>query len=1189
MKRISSIKRTVFAGLTALTLALVNIPPAVAAELQLTDAPLFIDLAVEPNVVVTLDDSGSMKRCYVIDKAVSESSVQNKSGMTASAVNALAYNPNIAYVVPVDDNGVTLGNPDFNDAWEDGYASNRSSNKKVLNSDFEPCWSPLTDYRSNPISAESAYYHTFAGDPKSNSSVNDQSNYTKVAIGAAEEQNFANWFSYYRNRLLTMKSAAGRAFTDPALTGRIRLGYTAMWGYQGEDKDKMGPISLMKKYEGVGRTEFLTWLYATQNQGGTPLPKAMNRAGHYYMDEDPDGSQSTNWLAMNPVDSPWAFEPGVTKDPEFTCRQAFQVFMTDGSWNSKEERMGVVGNIDNTAVAYPEALDAAATMTDYTPYAPYKDTNTITLGGTKYGYLADNAFYYWVTDLRPDLANDVAAYMPDPTAHPTTGNVEDNPKNDPATWQHMVNFTVGFGVDGALVYPGDYDGLLADTKDWNFGDKVDDLWHAAINSRGQYLSAKNPDDLVNAFGSALDAVLARTSSGAAVALSSGSLEAGSRLFQGRFNSGTWTGQVLAFDLNTSTGAAASSESWDAAPLLTARVQGGGGSGWDTNREVITFDGTNGIPFRWTSLTSGMQADLNTDNKGVNDGQGLERLQYLRGSEANEGANGNGYRARASKLGDIINSAPVYVGDPSFNYPDNLEASKYSTFKTSVNGRTPMVYVGANDGMLHGLDATSGEEKIAYVPNEVFANLTRLTATDYAHRFFVDGAPTVGDVFYSGAWHTVLVGGLRKGGQGLYALDITDPASFDEVNASSLVLWEFTDADDADLGYTYSRPAIVRMANGTWAAVFGNGYNNTEVDGNASFTGPAVLYIVDISNGNLIKKIDTKAGSATTPNGLAGVAPVDVDGDRTIDYIYAGDLLGNLWKFDVSSSNAAQWQVAHKSGATPLPLYVAKDKYGVPQPITAQPEVGAHPKNTTSGVLGNGGYMVYFGTGKYIESGDNTTSSTQTQTFYGVWDPDETSLPPGFDRSNLLQQKILNEVSALGADLRITSDNTISYRPDPMTSSAGDHLGWYMDLINLGGSPVANSGERQVTTPALRGGRIIFTTLIPSGSSCVFGGDGWLMELDATDGSRLDAAPFDLDGDGVFDTVDDGMGTQVAPGGIKSTGGAPSSPGILTDAANSGQEYKYISGTDQGGIQAVSEQGDPTPPGGNARQSWRQLR
>jgi type IV pilus assembly protein PilY1 len=251
-------------------------------------------------------------------------------------------------------------------------------------------------------------------------------------------------------------------------------------------------------------------------------------------------------------------------------------------------------------------------------------------------------------------------------------------------------------------------------------------------------------------------------------------------------------------------------------------------------------------------------------------------------------------------------------------------------------------------------------------------------------------------------------------------------------------------------------------------------------------------------------------------------------------------------------------------------------------------VGAHPKNTTSGVLSNGGYMVYFGTGKYIESGDNTTSSTQTQTFYGVWDPDETSLPPGFDRSNLLQQEILNEVSALGADLRIISDNTISYRPDPMSSSAGDHLGWYMDLLNIAGG-TDPKGERQVTTPALRGGRIIFTTLIPSGSSCVFGGAGWLMELDATDGSRLDAAPFDIDGDGVFDKVDDGTGTNVAPGGIKSTGGAPSSPGILTDAANSGQEYKYISGTDQGAIQVVSEQGDPTPPGGNARQSWRQLR
>jgi type IV pilus assembly protein PilY1 len=487
-------------------------------------------------------------------------------------------------------------------------------------------------------------------------------------------------------------------------------------------------------------------------------------------------------------------------------------------------------------------LDAAGTLTTYTKFPPYVDDNSDSV--------ADNAFYYWVNDLRPDLADDVPAYMPDPTPNPVTNKVEDNPKNDPATWQHMVNFLVAFGVAGELqVNQSTYDNLLLGASnggiDWpdtsQPGWKVDDLWHAAINSRGQYLNAKNPQDLVNAFTGALNTVLARTSSGASVALNSGSLDANSRLYQGRFNSGTWAGQLLAFDINVTTGAVTTPETWDAGGLLTTQVAG---NGWNTNRAVITFNGSGGIPFRWASLSATMKAELNKNGVGVGDpagfGQGNKRLEYLRGSEADEGVNGNKYRARSSKLGDIVNSAPVFVGNPEFNYPDGLESQPYSSFRSNKSGRTAMVYVGANDGMLHGFDANSGQEKLAYVPRAVFPNITRLTATNYAHRFFVDGTPTVGDAFFSGAWRTVLTGGLRKGGQAIYALDVTDPGSFDEANASSLVLWEFSDADDADLGYSYSRPAIVRMANGKWAAVFGNGYNNTEADGNASTTGNAVL-------------------------------------------------------------------------------------------------------------------------------------------------------------------------------------------------------------------------------------------------------------------------------------------------------------------------------------------------------------
>jgi type IV pilus assembly protein PilY1 len=938
----------------------------------------------------------------------------------------------------------------------------------------------------------------------------------------------------------------------------------------------------MKRFDGQGRVDFFDWLYGIQNAGGTPLRYALDKVGRYYQDQKIDGtSLGHGYVSMAAIDSPWAFVPGQTLEPQLPCRQAFHALLTDGSWNNDA---GVSGNVDNTAQNYPEALENGDAT--YDPQMPYKDADSATL--------ADNAFYYWVNDLRTDLPNEVPTLMRDPLPHPVTGEVVDNPRNDPATWQHMVNFTVGFGVDGNLDFPNDYDALLNGTKSWG-SNRIDDLWHAAINSRGVYLNAKDPQDLVDAFTVTLKEVLGRTSSGAAVALDSNSLGTDSRLYQARFNSGDWSGTVLAFDIDETSGAVLTPEAWDAGALLTTKVAG---SGWDVSRSVITFDGTSGVPFRWANLSPDMQAELNKNGQGIADiagsEQGQARLEYLRGSDEHEGA-GNDYRVRAgSKLGDIVSSAPAFVGAPAFNYPDNLESASYSTFRTANQNRAPMLYVGANDGMLHGFNANDGQELIAYVPRAVYPDLTQLTSPAYAHRFYVDGAPTAGDVFYASAWHTVLVGGMRKGAQAIYALDVTDPIQLNEGNAGNLVLWEFTDANDADLGFTYSRPAIVRMANGRWAAVFGNGYNNTAADGNASTSGNAVLFVVDVEDGSLIRKIDTTIGTAadptagSRPNGLATAAPVDVDGDRTIDYIYAGDLFGNMWKFDVRDASAANWGIAYGGS----PFYVAKDGAGVVQPITTRPEVSLHPVfESGSDFFANGGYMIYFGTGQYLETSDNVTTGAQTQTFYGIWDADKTTLPPAFDRTNLLAQQISDEgmitVNSVQVEARLTTNQgPVPWRADPLVNDGND-MGWFLDLINTGASPLDNQGERQVTTPVLRpDGRIVFTTLIPSGSNCEFGGTGWLMELDATDGSRLGDPPFDFDNDGVFDVVDFGVVTSVVPSGVRSTGGAPATPAILP--AGEREEYKYISGTDAAKIQVIHEKAPSGLPGSGSRESWRQI-
>jgi type IV pilus assembly protein PilY1 len=781
-------------------------------------------------------------------------------------------------------------------------------------------------------------------------------------------------------------------------------------------------------------------------------------------------------------------------------------------------------------------------------------------------YIAGLAYYANTTDLRPDFDGDqkVSTFMIDTQEYSDTPNV---------------------GPSNMLWLVGKYGGFI-DENGNNQPDLPSEWDKDGDGEPDNYILATAPDKLINGLNKAFVDVDVRTSSAAAVALNSGALDTDTRLYQPRFNSGSWTGQLLAFDLDDVTGAVITPELWDAGDVLTKTAKG---TGWSNARSIITYDGTQGVPFRWLNLTTTMQADLNKNGQGIPDvigaEQGSKRLEYLRGSTANEGT-GNNYRVRSSMLGDIVNSAPAFVGDPLFNYPDNLESSgeTYSTFRGNNIGRTPMVYFGANDGMLHGIDTTNGKEVIAYVPKQVFPKLTALTAPNYRHEFYVDGSPTVGDAFDGSIWHTMLVGGLRQGGQAIYALDVTDPASFSEGNAASIAQWEFT---DPDLGYSYSRPGIVRMNNGKWAAVFGNGYNSTENDGNYSTTGDAVLFVVDLFKGTVIAKIDTGVGlsdpaSNGRPNGLATPAPIDADGDRTVDYIYAGDLYGNLWKFDVRNTDPTKWGSKR--------LFVAKDDKGAVQPITTQPEVGRQPTIRSGGAFNDGGYVVYFGTGKYLESSDNASTGTQTQTFYGIWDPDRASTPT-IDRSVLLQQKILKEqavtVNGVDASVRVTSDNAITWAPDPFNPGAGESLGWYMDLVNTDGGNTDPKGEKQITTPVLRDGRIIFTTQLPSGSTCDFGGDGWLMELDAANGSRLGAAPFDIDGDGVFDLVNDGNGNLVPPGGIKSTGGALSTPGILDRP--DGTESKYMSGTDKGALQVVTEQGDKGGSASGEREAWRQLR
>ncbi len=562
-----------------------------------------------------------------------------------------------------------------------------------------------------------------------------------------------------------------------------------------------------------------------------------------------------------------------------------------------------------------------------------------------------------------------------------------------------------------------------------------------------------------------------------------------------------------------------------------------------------------------------------------DGFGSQRVQWLRGNSANESASCGGctpsFRSRpTSKLGDIIHSAPGYVAAPASSYPDSMESNAYSSFAVAFANRTPMIYVGSNDGMLHAFTASNGREALAYVPASVYKNLSALTTQSLssvagepvAHHYQVDGSPTISDVYYGGSWHTLLAGGLGGGGQGVYALDVTDPSSFSQANAASIVRWEFSDVDDVDMGYVFSQPLLVKTNNGRWSVIVGNGYNNSEDDGRASSSGHAVLFVLDAETGAVRAKIDTGSGSAGTPNGLSGPIAVDTTGDGVADVVYAGDLFGNLWKFDLSSSSSGAWNVAFSG----VPLFSTPG-----QPITVRPDV---TKFTQAG------YLVTFGTGRYIDTSDNT--STDAQSFYGIRDIG--SAVGGL--SNLVQQNIVSN-SATGADGNTYRLSTHAVGPATVDSPlAGDNAisassyqsskkGWYINM------PAA--GERMVSDATIRAGRVIFNTLIPNTDPCGFGGTGWVMEVDVMTGNRNDSPTFDTNNDMQISSADlDLNGTYDNASG-RAVSSIPAAAGFLRAPPRAGRppfENKYVN-TSSGSVTVI---GETAGLGGQGRGSWRQL-
>jgi type IV pilus assembly protein PilY1 len=806
---------------------------------------------------------------------------------------------------------------------------------------------------------------------------------------------------------------------------------------------------------------------------------------------------------------------------------------------------------------------------------------------------------------------------------------------------------------------------IADTSvDWNKSVLKQAAVKGGTGESG-FQTAFNAEALAKSLDTMMTGIIAGAGSFSATVANATQLNASSALFQATYDTTDWTGSFRVFPVD-STGTVQAA-AWEAGTLIPSYLSRNiftyNNTATGNSPKGISFKGTaaSGICSQLTQTQRtalGIAAPSSTINCTNSNDQGVWRLDWLRGDISHEVINtiqqttynatstpsdpratasynsttapvNNLFRNRARfytastalgsshlagdlmapdpwVLGDIVNSDPTYVSNENYGYAKLTSAegsSVYTNFVTSKASWRKMVYIGANDGMLHGFDASTtgtdgGKEMLAYLPNAVFDSsgvLTNLSSPTFNHQYTVDGSPKVGDAYWGSSWHTVLVGSMGAGGRGIFALDVTDPDSF----STSDVLWEISDTDApitadkasfaANLGYSLPQASIGKMHDGSWAAIIANGY--------ASASGRAVLYLVNIQTGGIITSFDTLAGDPTnTPNGLSTPIAVDVDSDSVIDAIYAGDLLGNMWKFDVSSSDKKEWKIAYGTSA-PAPLYIAcidsTNCNNTRQPITNKPQVGKVKAPQTTGV------MVYFGTGKYFETVDNNITNTAIQSFYGIWDEcpligfsTTASTCNTVAKTSLLKQTIIDE-QTVPMNIRLTSNNSINYPTEK---------GWYINFVKP--TTGVSVGERIVSASLLRGGRIIFTTLTPNPviaastdpCSVQANSSSWLMELDANSGSRFSSPVLDINQSGTINSLDmvnytaGGTTKSVAPSGVQLPGGSSKTPAILTNPTT-GTEFKGFSdstGKSLAGSKLFTEQGAGQLTTPVQRQSWRQL-
>lgn len=559
-------------------------------------------------------------------------------------------------------------------------------------------------------------------------------------------------------------------------------------------------------------------------------------------------------------------------------------------------------------------------------------------------------------------------------------------------------------------------------------------------------------------------------SGASLAANSTRLETGTAIYQSIYKSGTFSGDLLAYELDPTTGRI-QRNTWQANQVLPTPSA--------RNIQATLVAGAEPEPFVWSNQNA--QRDRVRNALGMPSAtfsnEQVERVvNYMRGDRSQEQPTGS-LRRRTDVLGSIINSQPVFVGSPTpglYSGTAFTGANSYNTFVNERASRTRMIYVSANDGMLHGFNAVTGAETYAYMPRAVFSNnLLDYTQPGYTHRYFLDGEITVADAYFAvpgtfgssswraAQWRTVLVGTMGRGGRGIFALDVTDPTSI-------RLIWEKTAVDIPALGNALGKPVIAQVGDGNWRVLVGNGPN--------SAGDRAQLLSINLADGSATS-IDT---GVTGSIGLSAAYAWDNNNDGFTERAYAGDLSGGVWRFSGLDTETP----------TAVKVFQAVDAVDVNQPITASPLVAKNPEDNQ--------IWIFVGTGRYLNTGD--LSSTAPQTWYGL-----------IDGTFISSRSSLSRVGFVG-DFTVAGQEFVRRVLDDGVEVSGALRGWYFDL------PV--SGERMVLPNQLRGRVLLGTTRIPDvNDRCAPTGRGFIMAVDPFRGGRLSASFFDANQDGFVNTGD----------------------------------------------------------------------